>query len=282
MGADMYDTYLITLIDILGFRKIVQEKYLNQPEKISDILEKFRNSIIQASAFYGTYDSEEFKMRYFSDLIVRFHNITGLTMKDVQGILYYELTNLGWSQGCLFQDGIFIRGAMDIGKLYVDDDNIFGDSFNSAYEMESKIAKFPIILVSSNVLKMINSNSYDVNIRKSGDNIDFMNMISDRYHSHYYIDFMLQATRVRGLLDEKICDLELLNYRNVLKVAISENNKNPDILAKLFWLQEYYNYTVFRHQDVLSRYRKLLLQPQISKKDMHIGRHYWVCSQEQH
>lgn len=277
----MYDTYLITLIDVLGFKKIMQEKYLDQPSKIIEILEKFRSSIIDASSFYGTYDGEEFQIRYFSDLIIRYHKITGLNTKDVQGILYYELTNLGWSQGSLFQDGIFVRGAMDIGKLYVNDNHLFGDAFNSAYDIESQISKFPIILISNNVMNVINDNYSNIKLKVPGVHTDLQTMITDKYHSHYYIDFMLQAPRVRGVLDEDSCDSELLFYRDVLQEAISENIKNPYILTKLLWLKEYYNYTVIRHKRVLSSYKKLLLYPKVSKNEIHIG-HAWMCSYDCH
>jgi hypothetical protein len=61
------------------------------------------------------------------------------------GLLHmlYSLTSLSFELLCL---GYFVRGAIALGKLYHDDEMVFGDALVRAYELETSVARFPRIL----------------------------------------------------------------------------------------------------------------------------------------
>lgn len=48
--------------------------------------------------------------------------------------------------------GFYIRGGVAVGDIIHDDEVVFGPGLNRAYELESKIAKFPRIVVDQEVL----------------------------------------------------------------------------------------------------------------------------------
>ncbi len=50
----------------------------------------------------------------------------------------------------IMNEGFFVRGGAVVGDIYVDDKGIFGPAAEKAYELESKHAKYPRILLEQN------------------------------------------------------------------------------------------------------------------------------------
>ena len=54
---------------------------------------------------------------------------------------------LGLMQLIAASQGVWVRGGVTVGNILHDDDVVFGPALNRAYELESKVAKFPRIVL---------------------------------------------------------------------------------------------------------------------------------------
>jgi hypothetical protein len=84
----------------------------------------------------------------FSDLVVRVLPInTEANLKHRMGLVFHEICDLCHLQANLIHRGVLVRGALTLGFVAFDKGLLFGPALARAYEIESKIAKYPRIVV---------------------------------------------------------------------------------------------------------------------------------------
>lgn len=135
-----YSDYIIAYIDILG----VKERLKNDD---GTLIKSISNAINIAK------ESESIKKLSFDIKIFSDNFCIAKKIDDGKGVNVSD--QLFWT--CLFvtkiQEEIFckekllLRGGITIGKLFIDDLFVIGDGLVKAYELESKIANMPRIIV---------------------------------------------------------------------------------------------------------------------------------------
>ena len=146
-----YRTALISFIDILGFRQIVASR---KHDEISAALRTMRRFS------EGDESGENFSARViqFSDSIIRIRPLDSKTNEEARyGALFHELLDIGMMQGDLANENIYIRGGITIGEVSYESKTIFGPGFIRAYDLESKIANYPRIVVDRKILDAMKS-----------------------------------------------------------------------------------------------------------------------------
>jgi hypothetical protein len=190
-GPDRVADHIVTCIDVLGQR----EKLKNfprlihggvQPEllvtalkdtygrvnRVRQLLETYfaaGNPAPERYPWFSTLSEEQrrdFKrlasytmnVRHFSDMIVSF---SLLCNEDDQPSLAPVVQMLGsCAMSMLFSlaEGIAVRGGVDIGAAAVwPDFGIYGSAYYSAYDLESRVAKYPRIIVGEELFKYLQS-----------------------------------------------------------------------------------------------------------------------------
>ena len=135
-----YSDYIIAYIDILGVKERLKNDDGTLIKSISNAINIAKESVEKTGY--------SFNVKVFSDNFCIAKRIDA--DRDVS--LPYQLF---WT--CLFvtkiQEEIFckekllLRGGITIGKLFIDDLFLIGDGLVKAYELESKIANMPRIIV---------------------------------------------------------------------------------------------------------------------------------------
>ena len=135
-----YSDYIIAYIDILGVKERLKNDDGTLIKSISNAINIAKESVEKTGY--------SFNVKVFSDNFCIAKRIDA--DRDVP--LPYQLF---WT--CLFvtkiQEEIFckekllLRGGITIGKLFIDDLFVIGDGLVKAYELESKIANMPRIIV---------------------------------------------------------------------------------------------------------------------------------------
>ena len=151
-----YETAIVTFMDILGFRDLIQRK---SADEVSQAIDLFRENSPQhvdstlgeleaAGLLDGPHEAVPGDARViaFSDSIIR------VQPAGMESGLFYELLGVLHAQGELVMRGILIRGGVALGEVFVSDDRIFGPAFVEAYEIESKVSIYPRIVVSPRAL----------------------------------------------------------------------------------------------------------------------------------
>lgn len=258
-----YKESIITFIDILGFRDIVQNK--KKHDEILRIL-KATNKFFR----YGTEvpeDPDSYGARFinFSDSIVRTLPINSETNILCRiGILFLELIHLLHAQCELLQYGIFVRGAMTIDLIYHDESLIFGPGLISAYDVEQCAALYPRIVIDPKVLA-----SHETNELLRSDNNSFedeqeilQKLLRCASDGVWFIDYLkamiseVDEMENYWLLVEKHREL-ILDFYNQPRII-------GNVAIKYNWLVQYHNDVlkeINQEIEMPSDWEKLLIDP---------------------
>lgn len=134
----MYLEKIVAFIDILGFKNLVQDEakcedigvILKLPYLIrtDDIAKRLKiKGVMMTSISDSIVFSIETKERGAMNKIVKLLSV--------------------FMQVLLFQYGLLLRGGIAVGKLYHDREVVYGPALIKAYDLESKFAEYPRIIM---------------------------------------------------------------------------------------------------------------------------------------
>lgn len=243
-----YEERIVAFADILGFSAMVAKSSsdIEGYEKIKSALETIQN--VQKIP-----DVNGAKVTTFSDSIVISYPANG------RDPLFYILIDLIHLQLNLLQQGILIRGGIAKGQVRHVKEMVFGPAMVSAYELESKYAVYPRIIVEKEVVDWEQDNYRKQTYGAEYDIEDLKRLLKkDEYNDIYYIDILRQGQELNRFEDYE----QLL--RNVRKTIISGlKNKNKSVVMKYIWLKNYYN-------DIIAGYPRLVKRFLINED--HLGK----------
>lgn len=227
-----YENRICCFIDILGFKKhldqTVDENGEDNIQKIKSI-----NSILEFAKTW-TSDiglSESKIVTYFSDSIVISYKY------NEQSQLFYTLWNLLLVSMELANKGFLTRGGVAIGKLIHTNEVIFGPALVRAHKIESKIAKFPRIIVDKNAINE-GLKYHSENHSKEDEEEIIMDIVTEDEDGNYYIDYIEKA-----LSEFDDIKYDAFRYINSLKENFFSNyeNESREVREKLDWLKNKIN-----------------------------------------
>jgi len=237
----MYTKAIVTFIDILGFRDLVSKASFEEIKQKIDLITYFATPLADNDDDEG---EETFNptIIQFSDSIIRVRPIdSGFNKKYQIGILFHELLDLVQAQGDLINKGILLRGGIAMGDVYISGNTIFGPAFISAYDIESKLANFPRIVISPDLIKeaktnnLLKANHHDLeqelkyigNLTTKGDDgiwfVDYCRAVQEEVNEpEDYVEFLKNhksliienATAFKGLTSVSAKYMWLANYHN--------------------------------------------------------------------
>ena len=150
MKKKQYTECYIAFLDMLGFKKMIEEK---NSEEILSIFNKIKKPYQGAYTLgNGTRIDEEtidaLKIKVMSDSICFYIDVLkpNALLNILISCLAFQFSLLDLSEP------ILLRGAIVRGKLYAADDILFGPGLTQAYLMEEYNAKYPRIIITNDVL----------------------------------------------------------------------------------------------------------------------------------
>lgn len=159
-----YTEYYIAFLDMLGFKKLIND---SPCDKIAEIFAKFSNKKPLKASYLGNRNiisedtADALKMKVMSDSICFYIdvNVTNALLCMIMSCMEFQYE--------LYQNEIpiFLRGAIVRGNLYVEKDTMFGPGITQAYLMEENNAKYPRIILTNETLQFLNirNENSDVN-----------------------------------------------------------------------------------------------------------------------
>lgn len=238
-----YQHTLTTFFDVLGFRELVASR---EPEFILSVLQKLSRRYEPQDEVD---DELEIKMIAFSDCVVRSVDI--LSDRNVTfptGLLLDEVFNLGWLQSLLiYDDGVFLRGALTAERLYMSDGVVFGPALINAYEIESRHACYPRVIVDDVVVELLEKYPGLLGMRHNDfeDEMEYLNAYTRiDFDGRRFVDYLN--------LDfgdpEDFVELLIRHRKHVIQNA-TENREVPKVLKKYHWAAAYHNVVVREVSD---------------------------------
>lgn len=158
---------IVCFLDLLGFSQHIKDNWDSVDKNpLTEILEM--KNILKGDDFsHGVMlqmnDNEGSKntiyccnVKTISDsLIVTIPINENLTIADVVFSMSSLIHNIAKFWGLSLSTGYTIRGGIDFGDIYWDENEIIGPAFINAYEIESKIAKSSRVVCSEKFIKFL-------------------------------------------------------------------------------------------------------------------------------
>ena len=120
--------------------------------------------------------------------------------------------------------GDFIRGAISIGNIYIDENFVLGDALLCVYDIETKSAIYPRIVIDNSVFKYIPSSCQ---------------LFKQDTDGLYYYNFMNSAGWKHNDDSEEKPFINLKNFKEKVIKNCLENEDNHGVLQKMKWLVNY-------------------------------------------
>jgi hypothetical protein len=215
-----YTRSIVSYLDILGFRELVETK---KPGEISRILRILGESIKPHP------DDEPIDISFtrFSDTIIR--SIPSIS----PAFFIYELKTILRAQVALVPKGVAIRGAVTVGDIVQSWGVVYGPAVVRAYELESPKGGPPRITIDDKALSLLRPAINEEVLLSLG--------LVKREKSIIYLDY-LKACEVELNHGEYSSFLAL--HRDFIRQCLTKYAENPRVLGKYEWLRDYHERTL--------------------------------------
>lgn len=236
---------VVAFVDILGYQELIREAHCNWTSQ--SLLERLHKSLSEASRRLNGLDENgnsylpqdmwhhknRYKIRTFTDNIVIGYPIHDDAETELDAIF----SQLAVFQLVMANHGFFIRGAIAIGDLYIDNLTVFGQGLLDAYDGESKHARDPRVVLTKSAADAVMQHvgcyanpSYSTQARdlfKDADGQLFLN----------YLESILIAEDENG----PFFDI-LENHKSSVEAKLQLYRDQPAYWAKYAWSAHYHNF----------------------------------------
>lgn len=246
-GEKMYQKAIVTFIDILGFGNFVKQSDADAINRVLDAVEK-STSPVHLDDVVKKDDHAE--VVSFSDSIVRIRKIeTKANQQYPMGLLFQELISLVHAQGELIDFDIIIRGAVSVGDIYISGCRVFGPGLIEAYELESKYALYPRIIIDPHLIQEYKMNKLlKAKWHSVEDELEIVgSLLRQGDDGMWFIDY---ATALEQELNEpEMYPIFLRRHREVILSGAKNHAKLNAILSKFVWMANYHNQIISNMHD---------------------------------
>lgn len=240
-GEPLLKKSVVAFIDILGYKGQVKKAF--EEKKGEALLRKLRK------AFDETYDHikdeadkilPQLASKKLSWIVKGFTDniVIGYPIKDdAEPEMGTMFSILSYFQLMMIIQGFFIRGGIDVGELYMDDEIIFGNGLLEAYEVEQNLASDPRIVLSKIALKYTKIHISYYARPEAAPQIELLLKDRDGQVFINYLSPILEFVN-EGFVAEE----ELLKHKEVVELRLKEYVSEPAIWSKYFWVANYHNW----------------------------------------
>ncbi|MDO7874312.1 hypothetical protein Q5H93_06175 [Hymenobacter sp. ASUV-10] len=255
--------HLVAFVDILGFSQIIQEFDKGETPAI---LEELKNaldpavSLIKPNGFKFPgdnpfYDWKEcLTAKLFSDCLCVAVPMTykGYSFHEQLRMLYMYLSSY---QSMLMEQGYLTRGGITIGSYYSDENMIFSGGLVEAYQLESKVAKFPRVILSERLREAVLAEQQlyahlnRIMFVEDGDSQVFINHFNyNMLHSDYLDNELEQLLGPNGVISTSFLELDTNEKRRQLETVkgIYEGKQKAGLDARVAekyqWILDFAEY----------------------------------------
>lgn len=236
-GKDLLRFSAVAFVDILGYSEIVKD--IEIKGKSMEFLYNIKDAIITGLEWLlpdkvsEGLDKDLYRVKVFTDNIVIGYPI----YRDAEAELGHVFNLLSFFQLEMVNHGFFIRGGVSIGKLYMDENIVFGPGLIEAYEAESDRARDPRIVLAETATNAVKKHlTYYTDASRSPQSRGLF-LDSDGQYFINYLDSIMIAEHEYGPNYD-----ELLKHKNRIENCLRTYRSSPHIWTKYAWAANYHNY----------------------------------------
>ena len=232
---------VFAFVDILGYQDLIDTTQ-GQTEQL-ELLTKLHNVLSCSRAWLdGGYlpeavrnfgDKDRFVLKAFTDNIA----IGWPIVDDGETEMGLAFNDLAAFQLEMVNAGFFVRGAISVGCVYLDEIVVFGDALKEAYEGESSLARDPRIVLTQSACQYVRQHlEYYLNSHHAPQNRDVLKDTDEQWFLNYLDTILIAESEVGPFLDE------LQKHKNSVESKLEQFRQKPPIFSKYAWTAGYHNY----------------------------------------
>jgi hypothetical protein len=245
-GAPKLRLSVAAFVDFLGYSEYIEDAF-KEPGRGEKELMRLRGALDVAYSYLKQRSTQEtfggpldLQVRTFTDNL-----IIGCPIPEGEDSFWPRIqiesviTYVGEVQAQLARDGYFIRGAISVGELYIDEDIVFGPALMEAHRAEQQLAVFPRVILCGSAEEPFTEREVD---RKVSDVL----VDSDQ---RIFIDF-LESTVMIAYPDDRPFTEFLEGHKAAVMANLKKFADKPYIRAKYEWAATYHNTFCDNHPDL--------------------------------
>ena len=245
-----YEQRLVLFIDFLGFRAAV-DRTVSEPE----FLDRLINALDSIGKIGLDLDLDSQRMTQFSDSVVLSYRI------EEESAVFWLLNSIAFCVIELVERGFLLRGAVTIGDLLHNERHVVGPAMVRAYEMESREAIFPRVIVDPDVLAIARSATAEHHSEDDEEQYvrDFLSEDTDGRLFFDYISWTTVVAVTGG--ENDLYPTYLAKLAALLRGGL--NNDNPGVLKKYLWLFDHYIRAISGFDDLPGDHPYVIENPEV-------------------
>ncbi len=221
-------------IDVLGFSEKIAN---NDIPFFNNYLNTLHNELLHVEKNHdlsGEAGFKSFELKIFTDNFIFGHPWYDEFGESELGNIFEVLSHI---QLTFAKSNIFVRGAVSMSELYMDENIVLGPAIIESYKLESEKAIYPRIILSNEVVKVVKEHvGYYAEHDESPQSKEYLIDIDGFYFINYlfilFYDNYPSETVIKELMQHKKIIIENLN-------KFSDNFK---LFDKYAWVAKYHNY----------------------------------------
>lgn len=227
---------LVVSADILGYRDYILNAH--EPKDQAALLSRLRSAF--DASHEHLYDLERYDKpanafwatKTFTDNIA----IGCPIFEDAESEMGIIFWNLAWLQYEFARRGLFLRGGLSIGLLYLDDELVFGKGLLEAYKAESEAARDPRIVLSESARQYVKMHmTYYARGPKASPH--FQALLRD-LDGQVFLDYLSCV-----ITDFDPPNTQLLAAHKIaVEAKLDEYRVKPSVWRKYRWVAAYHNF----------------------------------------
>lgn len=236
MAHVRYKIALVTYLDILGFKELINHR---EASDISRIIRVVKEAVQPARFKTPLEQIPDDQYMNFSDLSVIATPLQA-ARTPAAAQLFSQLMHLVYAQSSLvFDEGILIRGAITIGEVVKSWGQLFGPAVVRAYELERCQAKYPRIIVDDKIFKVLDGLPHAWLNDEHTDKRALRELTRrDSKDRRRFVDYL---RAVKGELGDPTAYADYLDqHRSLIDSGLKKYARDPSIHKKYEWLDDYH------------------------------------------
>jgi hypothetical protein len=232
-----YEDRLILFIDFLGFKELV-----GTTETDATALKRLLDALNDIASMGDMPAFESQRVTQFSDSVVLSYAV------NEESGAFWMINEIALTVISLVFRGYLLRGAVTIGPLYHEDRHVVGPAMVAAVEMESKIARFPRVVVDPTVIRLARRHRREGHTAHEEEQY-VRSFVSEDADGQLFIDYVSwnSVVAVAGAEDEDY-PVYLAGLSAMIRTGLE--HEDTRVVEKYLWLHP-------RYVDVLTGFKNM-------------------------
>jgi hypothetical protein len=223
-------------LDVLGFRQRI-ETVRAVPSDLLTLLKAYlASTTLPESTLRTTADDiGQWRVIAFSDSVVLGHPLWTADGEAEFGSVQAELKGY---QLALALRGLFVRGAVTVGSLFMNERLAFGPALVDAYDLERSKAQYPRVIFGPDMVKILKGHLKFYGDAQTAPHNEDLLVDAD---GEVFLNYLDEIVTDEGVPDE--CALQI--HKNEVEKGLEKHQADLRISEKYRWLAAYHDYFVF-------------------------------------